>query len=171
MTEFRVEPLSSKTHDRKSFNCGRPSLDRYLQRQARQAQRARANAVFVMARVEKPKRIVGFYSLCGVGIDPGVVPKPALKRLPLYPQVSAFLLGQLAIDREFQGRGLGGVLLVDALKRAHAATNSVGAVMVVTDPLDESAAEFYVKHGFQRFENLRRMFLPMATIARLFTTT
>ena len=89
------------------------------------------------------------------------------KRLSRYPQVSATLLGQLAVASAFQGRGLGGVLLVDALRRAYFAAEEVGSCMVVTDPLDEAAASFYAKYGFRRLEGLARQFVTMQTIAQI----
>lgn len=122
--------------------------------------RAKANAVFVMTPTDEPSKIAGYYTLCGVGIDPGAVPAIAKRRLPRYPQVSATLLGRFAVAIPFQGYGLGAVLLFDALARAFQSASQVGSTMVVTDPIDERAARFYVKHGF-------RMFLMMQTIAPL----
>ncbi len=167
MTDVRVVQLDARAHDRSSFTSGRPSLDRYIRKQAGQEKRRKVTAVFVMTPVDEPSTIAGYYTLCAVGVDLEDVPEDIAKRLPHYPVVSATLLGRLAVALRFRGQGLGGVLLVDALKRAHLATSDVGSPMVVTDPLDEEAATFYEKYGFRRLEGMDRMFLTMATIELL----
>lgn len=129
--------------------------------------RRKANAVFVLTPEDEPYRVAGYYALCGVGISPASVPKSVAKKLPTYPQMSATLLSRLAIANAYQARGLGGILLVDALRRAHRASAQVGSVMVVTDPVNASAEAFYARFGFQKLRSLERMFLPMATVARL----
>jgi GNAT superfamily N-acetyltransferase len=81
----------------------------------------------------------------------------------------ATLLGRLGIDRRLQGQGFGQLLLVDALRRSHAASQEVASSAVVTEAKDEKSAAFYVAHGFCRFPSRERtLYLPMATIARLF---
>jgi len=108
--DLRVEVLGA-SHDRAGFACGVESLDRYLKTQASQDARRRANAVFVMVEIVSPTVIVGYFSLCATSLSPGDVPEAARKFVPRYPLVSATLLARLAIARERQGEGLGGILL------------------------------------------------------------
>ena len=63
-------------------------------------------------------------------------------------RVGMVLLARLAIDRRHQGRGLGALLLSEALRKALAAGESAAARLVVVDAIDEKAADFYRHHGF-----------------------
>ncbi len=164
--EFRVEPLSGQ-HDRKAFSCGTQSLDLYLKTQASQDMRRKANAVFVMVQPRAPSKIVGYFTLCAFALGQGVVPEPARKHIPRYPLVSATLIGRLAMDGRYRGRGLGAALLAHALRKAYENASTVGSSMVVVDALDERAARFYEAHGFVRLINSMRLILPMQTLAHL----
>ncbi len=165
---LRVEPLDARRHDRASFASGVASLDAYLKTQASQDVRRKANAVFVLVGAGDPRAVLGYFTLCAASLAPGEVPDEARKHLPRYPQVSATLLGRLAVASSHQGRGLGGALLVRALRKAYDSAGVVGSSMVVVDALDERAARFYGAHGFVRLPQSLRLVLPMRTIGRLF---
>lgn len=81
---------------------------------------------------------------------------------------SAKGLGRLAIDKDFQGKGIGRILLIDALKRCFDTSVSIGAFAVIVDPLDNEAEMFYEKYGFVKLPDSGKMFLPMKTIKELF---
>jgi len=168
--EMRVDPLDAKRHDRASFSCGVSSLDAYLKTQASQDLRRKANAVFVLVENAEPDVILGYFTLCACGIAPGVIPEAVHKHLPRYPQISATLIGRLAVAEAHQGRGLGGALLVRALRKAYDSADMVGSSMVVVDAMNESAARFYAAHGFLRLPESARLVLPMHTIGALFAS-
>jgi predicted GNAT family N-acyltransferase len=153
--------LLDEQHDRGNFTCGVESLDRYLQTQAGQDIRRRANGVFVLGTQDKPSRILGYYTLCAMSLSPGDVPEAARKHLPRYPLVSATLIGRLAVSKDRQGQRLGAILLADALHRAFESAGTVGSSMVIVDALDETAAGFYASHGFVRLPDSLRLVLPM----------
>ncbi len=163
---YRLEPLA-RHHDREGFRCGVDSLDLYLKTQASQDMRRKANAVFVLTPQDPPSRIAGYFTLCAYGLAPGVVPEAARKHLPRYPMVSATLLGRLAVATEFQGQGLGAVLLAKALTKAYESAAQVGSSMVVVDAIDARAQGFYAVHGFIQLPDSLRLILPMRTIAAL----
>lgn len=165
--ELRLEPLDGKRHDRARFVCGVESLDVYLETQASQDVRRKANAVFVLVAVAEPRTVLGYFTLCAYGLAPGAVPEEARKHLPRYPLVSATLLGRLAVAETHHGQGLGGVLLARALRKAYESADVVGSSMVIVDALDEKAAAFYAAHGFIHLPESMRLVLPMQTIARL----
>jgi GNAT superfamily N-acetyltransferase len=112
--------------------------------------------------------VLGYFTLCATSLVPGIVPEEARKHAPRYPLVSATLLGRLAVAASHQGMGLGGVLLVRALRKAYENADVVGAAMVVVDALDQRAAGFYLAHGFIRLPESTRLVLPMQTVAKLF---
>ena len=163
---YRIEPLG-KQHNKAGFCCGVESLDSYLKTQASQDMRRKANAVFVLVAEKSPERIVGYFTLCAYGVAPGDVPEEARKHIPRYPQVSATLLGRLAVGVEFQDQRLGAALLAKALLKAYENAAVVGSSMVVVDAIDDRASRFYRAHGFIPLPESMRLVLPMRTIGNL----
>ena len=162
----RFEPLG-RHHDRAAFSCGNAILDRYLQRQARQDVDRRVAAVFVLLDAET-ERIVGYYTLSAGAVEPSELPPEVTRRLPPYRALPVVLLGRLAVDARYQGRGFGALLLVDALPRALAHSAQVAAMAVIVDAIDEQARRFYERFGFRRFvDDEDRLFIPMGTIEQL----
>lgn len=166
--DLRVELLDS-AHNRSGFACGVESLDGYLKTQAGQDVRRKANAVFVLVETAAPTRILGYFTLCATALLPGDVPLEARKHIARYPLVSATLIGRLAVAKDRQGQGLGGVLLANALRKAHLSAASVGSSMVVVDALDEAAARFYAAHGFVRLPDSMRLVMAMRVVEKLVT--
>jgi GNAT superfamily N-acetyltransferase len=88
-----------------------------------------------------------------------------MRRLPRYPSVPAGLIGRLAVDQRFHGRGVGSVLIVDAVARAMRADSAIYALVV--DAKDDLARRFYIHHGFRPFlSRPTTLFLPLAEAAR-----
>jgi len=164
--DFRLEPLG-KQHDRAGFTCGVDSLDSYLRSQASQDMRRRANAVFVLVPTQVPDEVVGYFTLCAYTLEPGAVPEEARKHIPRYPLVSATLIGRLAVAVAYQGRGIGGMLLVRALRVACQSAAVVGSSMVVVDAIDGRAVSFYAAHGFIRLPESMRLILPMRVVGQI----
>lgn len=163
-----LTPLDARRHDRSAFSCGVAALDAYLKTQAAQDIRRKANAVFIATHAATPSVILGYFTLCALGLPPGPIPEKARKHLPRYPQVSATLIGRLAVSASHQRKGLGGMLLARALKMAFDNADVVGSSMVVVDALNDSAASFYRAHGFISLPESKRLVLPMHTLAQLF---
>jgi GNAT superfamily N-acetyltransferase len=164
----KIEPLGKK-HDRAAFSCGKEQLDRYLRQQASQDARRHVAAPFVAVSEESPKTILGYYTLSAFAVELGSLPEAVANRLPHYPLVPATLLGRLAVDRMHKGRGLGEFLLMDALHRAHAQSAQIASAALVVDAMDDEAHRFYRHFDFIAFpERQDRLFLPMATIGKLF---
>jgi GNAT superfamily N-acetyltransferase len=145
-----IELLTSKKHDRSLFTCGEQSLDDYIKLRASQELKKAISTPFVL--LEPPeKTVLGYYCLSSYSIDILDLDEPVAKGLPRYPLLPATLIGRLAVDVSRQGKGYGGLLLADALKRALAASKQVASVAVVVDAIDKSAVNFYLKHGFTIF--------------------
>jgi GNAT superfamily N-acetyltransferase len=160
-----IEPLGPH-HDRSSFSCGEPALDGYLQRQASQDVRRRVAKVFVAAGATL-ERIAGYYSLSAAEFNKAELPPTAAKRLPHYP-VPAAVLGRLAVDQSYQGRGLGETLLMDAIRRTLRASEAMAVHAIVVDAKHERARAFYERYGFRSFATMpRRLFLPLETFEKL----
>lgn len=100
-------------------------------------------------------RVVGYYSLSAHKVARGEVPGKVGRGGPV--EIPAVMIGKLALDASRHGRGLGAVLLADALTRILAATRIVAARVVVVDALDESVAPFYEHYGFTRIPGSLRL--------------
>ena len=134
------------THDRTGFSCANPSLENYLKRQARQEQDKRVAAVFVLTDSATRATVLGYYTLSATAVAYTDLPPETTRKLPRYPYQPAILIGRLAVDTRFASQGYGRRLLIDALRRGDEA--EIGAIAVVVDAIDDTAAAFYRHHGF-----------------------
>lgn len=169
---FRFKPLDKKKHDRAAFSCEQESLDRYLKEHATQEIRKRVAAVYVLT--PDGKTIAGYYTLSQYAIEAGELPPELVQQLhlPKYDKLPATLLGRLARSKLFKGQGVGELLLIGALKRALEHSRNIASVAVVVDAIDESARAFYRRYGFIDIPNHpNRLFMPMKTVAQLFSDT
>jgi GNAT superfamily N-acetyltransferase len=158
-----------ESHDRRSFNCGVDSLDRYFHVQAGQDHRRHIAVCFVLLDRSR-SRIAGYYTVSAFSIVGDELPAALQKKLPKYSQIPCTLLGRLAVDLQYRTYGIGKHLLVDALKRALIHSVDIASWAVVVDAKDAVAVAFYVRHGFISLpKSPGRLFLPMATVAALFS--
>lgn len=147
-----VERLG-RHHARQRFRSGRAELDNWFWHHAGQADRRQGSArVWVLCddEVEQGRRPLGYYALVAHSVVVGDSPADAARGQPPGYPVGAVLLARLAVDREVQGRGLGGRLLADAVRRVGMADEHVAVPVLVVEALDEQAACFYERFGFQR---------------------
>lgn len=157
------------SHDRRSFSCGVEPLDRYIHVQAGQDQRRRIAACFVLPDVAQ-SRITGYYTLSAFSVAGETLPETLQKKLPKYGQIPSTLLGRLAVDLAYRGRGVGEHLLVDALQRSLLHSAEIASWAVIVDAKDDAARRFYAKYGFTALPSTpRRLFMPMGTVAQLFS--
>jgi len=159
---FTVETLRSE-HDRTRFACGVAALDRYFREIVSQDIRRRLSNCVVA--VDANAMVAGYYTFAATAVPLTELPTEQTKRLPRYPSVPAGLIGRLAVDRRFQGRGVGSLMVVDAVARAIRADTAIYALVV--DAKDDAALRFYVHHGFRAFlSHPMTLFLPLAEAAR-----
>ncbi len=160
---FRIESLTAD-HDRTTFVCGTPALDRYFREQASQDVRRRASACYVAVDI-KTQAVAGYYTLAAASVALTDLPVSLTKKLPRYPSVPVARLGRLAVASGFQGCKLGGALLWDAALRAQRSEIAVFALVV--DAKDDTAAAFYRHHGFIALGRVgRQLVLPLESLTR-----
>lgn len=140
------EPLADP-HHLESFNCGKPSLDDWLIRHARQAQNSGSAKTFVVADRESANVVVGYFSLTVGQVDTLEVPERIRKGMGKYP-IPVVILARLAVDGSYQGRGIGMGMLQDAIRRTLVIAEQAGIRAMLTHPIDEEAARFYARFGF-----------------------
>ncbi|WP_257294286.1 GNAT family N-acetyltransferase [Endozoicomonas sp. YOMI1] len=168
--------LDKGIHDRASFDCGETELNLFIQTQASKHMQAGISRTMVLpASNPLPNQkipICAFYSIAPGSICRDTLPKALVKKLPRYP-IPVFLIAQLAVHREFQGEGLGKICLVNALKYLWEINAHMRVYAIIVDCLTDAAEKFYAKYGFEvlcEHNGKVRMFLPMKTVARLFSS-
>ena len=141
---LRRPELLAPRHKLEEFDCGKPVLNDWLVRHARQAQGAGSTKTFVAADEDQ---VLGYFSLTVGQIDTFEVPERMRKGMGHYP-LPVVLLARLAVSTSAQGRGLGWGLLQDAIARTVLISEQAGVRAMLTHPLDQEAAAFYTRFGF-----------------------
>jgi GNAT superfamily N-acetyltransferase len=113
-------------------------------------------------------RIAGYVTLSAAQIERAFLPKSQQRNRP--DPVPATLLGQLAVDKDFQGQGHAVSLLLFALRTALVASKTIGSMAVITHPLDDGVRGFYARWGFQDlpFDPRRAMLVRMVDLRKSF---
>ena len=137
------EPLGPQ-HRLEGFDCGKPALNDWLLRHARQAQGSGSAKTFV---VVDDDRVVGYFSLTVGQIDTLDAPERIRKGMGQYP-LPVVILARLAVSTTDQGRGIGIGLLQEAIRRTMLIAEHAGIRAMLTHPIDEDATRFYTRFGF-----------------------
>jgi GNAT superfamily N-acetyltransferase len=162
VTAWHEEPIHKK-HDREAFDCGEEALNEFLRRYARKSHDMGGAKTF-LAIADVDKAIFGFYSLSPASVDYARTPEIVRRGLARH-DVPGFRLARLAVERKFQGRGLGGQLLLAAGRRCIAASAEVGGVVLVIDAKNERVARWYASYGaVPLLDAPLSLLLPLATI-------
>lgn len=159
--DINIEPLN-KSHGRQRFDCGEESLNVFLQNFARQNDEKGLGRTYVAVRPEQTE-ILGYYTVSSGSLSFENVPE----KLPRYPIPTAHL-GRLAVDRTQKGKGLGSLLLIDALTKISLVSNELGIFAVEVYALNNSAKSFYLKYGFTELnDDPYHLYIPMKTVRQL----
>ena len=158
---MQVLPLAGN-HDRQAFDCGRQELNDWLPQVARQHQNKGLSKTFVAIRDEAPTLICGYYALTLAELENQHLPEAWRKKLPR--RIPGVRLGRLAVDRQYHGKELGELLLINALTRARRIYTEAGGIGLFVDALDAQAAAYYRRFGFEASpDNPLLLFLSVKT--------
>ncbi|STC96610.1 GNAT family N-acetyltransferase [Cronobacter sakazakii] len=154
-----------------AFDCGCRALNDFLhQRLVRQQQRNVLRAYVVITSEPEPA-VVGYYTLSGASFEK-VLLGDQQRQIP-YASAPCVLLGRLAVDKTFAGRGIGSMLVADAARRVYQVARTIGVYAMFVEAKDEYAAQFYERLGFLPAEGTdgrQRLFFPVNALATLFPT-
>jgi ribosomal protein S18 acetylase RimI-like enzyme len=177
-TEF-VE-LNKVVHDRAGFDCGEKELNLFLQTQASRHMRVGISKTMILANATTPidnkssvdnkYPVCAFYTIAPGSIKRESLPAKLAKKLPYYP-VPVFLIAQLAVNQDHQGKGLGKITLIKALEYLWEINSQMAAYAIVVDCLNDNVKNFYKKYGFKilcNYNSKSRMYIPMKVIGKLF---
>ncbi|MCB2087078.1 MAG: GNAT family N-acetyltransferase [Sphingomonadaceae bacterium] len=134
----------SETHDLSQFSCGKASLDTWLRTRALSNQKKGFTAVMV---VHDAGRVVGYYGLAPTAVVPASLPR-SIRTGQSPDPLPCLLLGQLATDEEWRGKGIGTGLLKHALQRCVEGATLIGGRALIVNAVDDEAADFWRRRGF-----------------------
>jgi len=141
--DFKRTVELSSDYELGGFDCGVPDLNTWLRTSALRNQKENTSRTFVLTEDE---RVVAFYCLATASTERGSLPNSKQRNSPR--DVPLISLGRLAVAMEFQGLGIGALLLRDAIARSLAATEHVAAKFMRVDAKNEDVAMFYERFGF-----------------------
>lgn len=154
--------LDKAKHDRNRFNCGIEALNNYLKVTANQQARKDNSRTFVLEDDKDGSSIIGFYTLTMTPIELKALPDKLQKKHQ--SSTSGGLIARLAIDERYKGKGFGEWLLIDALRKLLAASDSVAFPVIIVDAKD-GAKQFYERYGFQAFRDTgNKLFITIADV-------
>jgi GNAT superfamily N-acetyltransferase len=136
-------PLAS-IHALETFSSSVAPLDEWLKRRARRNEAEGASRTFVSGA---GRRVVGYYSLAAASVLREATTGAVRRNMP--EPVPAVLIGRLAVDRAWQGQGLGADLLHDAVLRILGAAETIGVRAILVHAISADAKTFYERHGFR----------------------
>ncbi len=139
--------LLTEANDGSAFDSGEPVLDDWLRRRAWSNLLTAASRTYVVCP-EGSLRIVGYFALSMGQILAHDATGAMRRNMPKF--IPAVVLGRLAIDRAWQGKGLARALLADAVQRSERAAAEVSARLVIVHAISPAAEAFYLHHGFTR---------------------
>lgn len=142
----RVAKLA-REHEVDEFDSGSDALDRFLKLHALQSQGAGVAQTYVAAL---DSRVVGYHTLAVGSVVHEDAPGRLKKGVPRHP-IPVVVLARLAVDRSWQGRGLGSALVVDAMRRVLQAADIAGVRAIAVHAKEETAGRFYEHLGFEPF--------------------
>ena len=142
---LRAPEALAPPHQLDGFDCGKPALNDWLLRHARQAQTSGSARTFVVA--EDDQRVAGYFSLTVGQVDTLEAPERMRQGMGQYP-LPVVILARMAVSARDQGRGIGLGMLQDAITRTLLIAEQAGIRAMLTHPIDEEAARFYTRFGF-----------------------
>lgn len=139
------EPLADH-HKLGAFDCGTPSLDDWLKRRARANRASGASRTFIVCDADE---VVAYYALASGAISAiSAASASGRFRRNMPEPIPIAVLARLAVDRAYQGKGLGRALFQDSALRVLNAASAIGIRGMIVHAISEDAKAFYAKLGF-----------------------
>ena len=175
---FRIEAFDPELHISKDFRCGNDSQDNFLRRTAKRQQRDGYTRLYVAtdaAMTGEPRPIQGFYAMNAHSIAVADVPSDDAPRAPRSNLIPGVFLSHIAVDERQQGKGLGRILLVDAMQQCQRVAQILGVRLMLLDVAGTAGAaerarlhNFYASMGFRPLPGRpERLFLSLNTLPPL----
>jgi len=144
MTIEAPGPLASH-HELEAFTSGVESLDQWLKRRALKNQATGASRTFVACT---ERRVLAYYALASSAVIADAAPGRFRCNMP--DPIPIVVLGRLAVDRSWHGRGVGRAWVRDACLRVIQAADTIGIRGMLVHALSDETRAFYERIGFER---------------------
>jgi len=141
---IRIERVDADRHDRSSFCCGDPSLDRWLRDDASAASTTSGLRVEVASN---GNQVVGCYALSSFHVEVGRAIGLSGSR---HPPLPAILVSRLGVDIRWQRRGLGTSLMVHAIGLANDAAPALNAALLLARAESDPGTAFCTRSASNR---------------------
>ena len=167
---LRIEQFDRSRHDRAAFSCGVSRLDNFLRLSAKKQQKDDMTRVYVVV-TNGESRILGYHA-----INLGLMNVDLLEKRPrnaaAHGELPVLFVGQVAVSNQFQGRGIGSILIAQVFAKAVAIADQAGCFALVLDVMSDGGDEAFGKRkngyrsfGFQEFpSNSARLFMTMKQV-------
>jgi len=161
----KVAVFNPNNHNIENFDCGETSLNKYLKERAHLDHNRNVNRTFIFLNIED--EVMGYFTIAPDTIPKAATPKKFARKVG-YQKIGVTLLGRLALDQRFHGKGLSSDLMIHAIKRIYKAHKSnVPSYAIVVDPLSEKAKSYYIHFGFNELRDCNRLYITMHQVEEL----
>jgi GNAT superfamily N-acetyltransferase len=161
MEEISAPEIITSEHNVSQFECGNESLNEYLQKKALKTQNSFAKTYVVCSK----KNVIAYYTLTVGSINREEITKKMQRNAP--KQIGVVLLARLAVDENWQGKGIAKSLLIEAILKTVEVSNAVGVAGLLVHAVDENAIKFYKKHEFLECPIADSLILPLQDILNI----
>jgi GNAT superfamily N-acetyltransferase len=167
--DWRIDRLSGSVN-KFLFSCGVEDLDTFLKNFAKKRMKANSSVTYVVTdELDNVNTVLGYYTICNIGIEyENLPPKTLSSNVPSRYPIPAILLARLAVDEQFQGKGLGKLLLFHCFQQTITVSQISGTCLLIVDAIDCNAKQFYLKHGFRELHSdINRLFITTSALQDL----
>ena len=162
--QLRPPEAITRAHDVSAFSSSSDELNYWLKRHALRNER-KTSRTYVVTHGQS--RVVGYHCLAAGGVSREALPHSKQRNTP--EEIPVVVIGRLATDQSYEGRGIGSSMLADGITRALNSAAEIGVRALVVHALNENAIKFYLKYGFVVSPlSERTLILPVETARRVF---
>ena len=152
----------------KNFDCQVEVLNEFLARYAVKNDQLGIGKTFLA--LTENNQVAGYFTLATAQVAFQEIPDEDKVKLPKYP-IPALRIARLAVDKTFQGQGIGKWLLKQAFIKAVQVADVTGLYFIIVDA-KESSKTFYEHYGFHKFlDKDLSYFILVDTVRRAMTSS
>ncbi|MEA5523329.1 GNAT family N-acetyltransferase [Limnoraphis robusta] len=136
------EKLNS-SHQIDNFDSGNYQLNDWLKKRALKNELEGGSRTYVVC---VGNVVIGYYCLASGAVAQTIATGRVRRNMP--DPIPVMVIGRLAVDRQWQGKGIGRGLLRDAILRTLQAAEIVGIRAILVQAISLEAKQFYENCGF-----------------------
>ena len=134
------------------FDCGEPELNSFLRESAAHFVKQGLSAIRLLIDLDN-NRLVGFYAISPLCVELSRLSAKQREQYNVPFPIPSWLIGRLAIDKQYQKLHLGGALLLDAMKNIRKRAENGAGALIIVDAKNRRIKQFYKKYGFSTLDS------------------